>query len=134
MTTRMEMKALAALVTLRGHIVKEMTGSNMLVGAQWCLVEVITIPAYDDVPERKVAKIIGSDNSGKMQSAPIDYWKERQFCGIHYYHSASIMKPDVRAEVIALQSKTTFEYAWYNPYQDRLLPIAPLAGKGVTNV
>lgn len=130
--TRDEIKNLAALVVLRAQIKKEQAEVSMLVGSQWVIVEIIVIPAYDDVPERAVAKIFGCDSeTGRTVSAPIDYWRTHQFCGISYYTGNSVMTKEMHKGVREIQRKTGFQYAFYNPYQDKVLTVAPIDGKEI---
>jgi hypothetical protein len=99
---------------LRNHIKSNTSG---LVGCQWIVMEFI------EVPGKLVGKIIGSNKQGGETSAPIDYFRERLYCGIHYHMEDWCNKPETIASVKRLADLHKNEFAFYNPYQDRVILI-----------
>lgn len=107
-----EILALPDLITLREHIRSNTSG---LVGCQWVVVELFRLFRGPAV------KILGSGDEDQMCSAPLTYFKLRQFCGIHYHMQDWCTKPTTIESIQELSTKHGNQFAFYNPYQDKVI-------------
>jgi hypothetical protein len=105
---------------LRAHIENEnkelkKRGVVCLTGNQWVVIEVFVL-SPDDIR----TKVLGVDpKTNQAVSAPISYFKEKQFCGIKYYSDPLIRSEHFRQMMAQLAREHKNGFAIYNPHQHK---------------
>lgn len=115
--TAQQIKATPFAKALRHHIEANKSG---LVGAQWVVMEVIDL-RDSPITAAIVTKVIGTDN-GKYVSGPLDFFKEKQFCGIVYHHERWCEESSTKDSITQLTKSSLHGnlFVFFNPYQNKV--------------